>query len=540
MATKVERRDKYSGDKHKCIREGVGSYEYDNKFFKYEGQWKNGKKHGTGKLTFQDGSYYEGTFVGGEITGFGTRYFAVSGCKYQGQFVKGEFHGKGRMLWPDGSIYEGQWENNRRQGFGVMKSVKENCMYKGSYVMNKRQGQGTMIYPLSCLKSLQSKGDRYDGDWLNDMRNGDGDMKFVDGTVYEGQFVDDSFNGEGVMRHCSGLMYRGLWFNGNPTVLPSRIVIITSTGKDCIEVVQGQPFNISIQCVDSNGTIIEADSGREIRISAGFKHLQAKKGTAIFDLIEEYEEKPMNTPYYPVLQYPLTDFLAEEEKAEEDLKEENDDTFDDQEPARSAEDDPKDTPSLEEGGEGKGETEGEGGEQPNTPGDRLPTAGEGTLERQNSIISIAETTISMAPEAVDTKDSRPLPPPVANKRTEKGLCEWTNIMLAPAPPRFPPFVAMDEEERKIRARQDKQDGLKNRKQRSVIGLIEAKRMKRLLPDERFARIGEYVLMIHDITSPPFMEQTLEPAFILVKHLRPKREKKPKEVKPKDIVSMATS
>ena len=29
-----------------CFFTGSGAYEYDNKFFKYEGQWKNGKKHG--------------------------------------------------------------------------------------------------------------------------------------------------------------------------------------------------------------------------------------------------------------------------------------------------------------------------------------------------------------------------------------------------------------------------------------------------------------------------------------------------------------
>ena len=38
------------------------------------------------------------------------------------------------------------------------------------------------------------------------------------------------------------------------------------------------------------------DSGRELRITAGFKHIKAKKGTALFDLIEEYEEKPIQTP----------------------------------------------------------------------------------------------------------------------------------------------------------------------------------------------------------------------------------------------------
>ena len=38
------------------------------------------------------------------------------------------------------------------------------------------------------------------------------------------------------------------------------------------------------------------DSGRELKITAGFKHIKAKKGTALFDLIEEYEEKPIQTP----------------------------------------------------------------------------------------------------------------------------------------------------------------------------------------------------------------------------------------------------
>jgi hypothetical protein len=39
-------------------------------------------------------------------------------------------------------------------------------------------------------------------------------------------------------------------------------------------------------------------------------------------------------------------------------------------------------------------------------------------------------------------------------------------------------------------------------------------------------------MVHDVTNPPFMGKTLDPAFILMKLKKPKREKKPKEVKPK--------
>ncbi|XP_052816897.1 MORN repeat-containing protein 1-like isoform X3 [Mya arenaria] len=530
VSSKSHRSDKYSAtaifkdktflsskDKSLISPQGKGSYEYDNKFFKYEGQWKNGKKHGMGKLTFSDGGYYEGTFVNGEITGFGTRFFPSTGCKYQGQLVKGELWGKGRMTWPDGSIFEGQWESNKRHGFGVMKSIKENCLYKGSYVGNRRHGQGTMIYPLSCLTNPSRKGDRYNGDWENDLRHGEGDMRFTSGTVYEGHFEDDTFQGDGLMRHCSGLMYRGVWDHGKPSKLPNRIAILNPTGKEFIEITQGQPFSIQIQCVDQNGDVIEADNGRELRITAGFKHIKAKKGTAIFDLIEEYEEKPMDTPYYQVLQYPLTDFIMEEEEVVEEMKEEAEDTIHEQET------------TAENSIETTLETPAEEPERVDSVAPEMETpqsVAEEGLERTASTLSTADT----QSESME-KESRPLPPPVTNKRTENGICDWSNIQLAQAPPRFPPFVALDEEEKKTRARQDRQDLLR-RTRYSVTGSMEAKRMNRIAQDDRFARIGEYILMVHDVTSPPFMDQRLEPAFIQLKLKKPKREKKTKETKPK--------
>ena len=41
-----------------------------------------------------------------------------------------------------------------------------------------------------------------------------------------------------------------------------------------------------------------------------------------------------------------------------------------------------------------------------------------------------------------------------------------------------------------------------------------------------------MLMVTDVTTPPFMGKTLEPAYLLMKMKKPKREKKAKEVKPK--------
>ena len=40
-----------------------------------------------------------------------------------------------------------------------------------------------------CINNYFRKGDRYDGDWHMDMRHGDGDMKYMDGTVYEVSFI---------------------------------------------------------------------------------------------------------------------------------------------------------------------------------------------------------------------------------------------------------------------------------------------------------------------------------------------------------------
>ena len=48
----------------------------------------------------------------------------------------------------------------------------------------------------------------------------------------------------------------------------------------------------------------------------------------------------------------------------------------------------------------------------------------------------------------------------------------------------------------------------------------------------FFHSGEYVIMVQDVTSPPFMGYNLEPAFLLVKVSAPKKVKKKPEKKDK--------
>ena len=58
----------------------------------YSGDYKNGLKHGKGRMEFNDGSVYEG------------------------QFENNQMHGFGKIFFKDGSIYQGDFKNNLRDG----------------------------------------------------------------------------------------------------------------------------------------------------------------------------------------------------------------------------------------------------------------------------------------------------------------------------------------------------------------------------------------------------------------------------------------
>jgi hypothetical protein len=59
-----------SGD---CVN-GKGTYQSLNRGWKYIGQFTKGNPNGKGKMTFQDGRYYEGEFLNGKFHGQGIMY----------------------------------------------------------------------------------------------------------------------------------------------------------------------------------------------------------------------------------------------------------------------------------------------------------------------------------------------------------------------------------------------------------------------------------------------------------------------------------
>ena len=48
----------------------------------------------------------------------------TDGRCYEGQFRDGKKHGEGKLSWPDGRSYTGQWDTGRQHGVGITVTAK--------------------------------------------------------------------------------------------------------------------------------------------------------------------------------------------------------------------------------------------------------------------------------------------------------------------------------------------------------------------------------------------------------------------------------
>jgi hypothetical protein len=103
----------------------------------FEGIFKNGKKEGIGKLTFQDGAYYIGEFYSNNICGIGTFYFKDNRI-YQGEWKENRMNGSGILTWPNGNIFYGNFVQDKKDGFGVYYAY--NKIYIANWKNSKMQG----------------------------------------------------------------------------------------------------------------------------------------------------------------------------------------------------------------------------------------------------------------------------------------------------------------------------------------------------------------------------------------------------------------
>jgi hypothetical protein len=150
---------------------------------------------------------YRGAFVQdsttGVISGEGKVEF-FDGRSYQGPLRNGRKEGVGVYVWPDGQRYSGEWVNDLQQGRGEWSS-RAGDRYVGAHAAGRRDGMGTMTY---------GNGMRYDGSWKADQETGRGKLQFANGDIYEGDFVQGERTGVGVYRQKDGNTYTGQWLRG--------------------------------------------------------------------------------------------------------------------------------------------------------------------------------------------------------------------------------------------------------------------------------------------------------------------------------------
>ena len=193
----------------------------------YEGDFRNGRPHGRGVVTFRGRGdrraiRLEGNFRNGKLHGQGVMTFPVGLTpapyvedrdrpsnregRYEGDFRNELPHGQGVMTFTHGERREGEFRNGKLHGQGVITGcVRRGCRREGEFRNGKLHGWGVEDgWPEDPVS-----GSRYEGEFRKGLRHGRGVMSWSRGPGeanemrYEGEFRRGRPR-EGVMTYPNG------------------------------------------------------------------------------------------------------------------------------------------------------------------------------------------------------------------------------------------------------------------------------------------------------------------------------------------------
>ncbi|MFZ5967378.1 MAG: YceG family protein [Bacillota bacterium] len=108
---------------------------------------------------------------------------------------------------PSKDKYQGEWLNEKRDGYGIMLFANGD-RYAGQWENDMINGSGTMYF---------RNGDIYEGQWVNNVMHGEGKIIFhKNGDIYEGEFQNNRANGTGKYTLADGDMYEGTFEDNKP------------------------------------------------------------------------------------------------------------------------------------------------------------------------------------------------------------------------------------------------------------------------------------------------------------------------------------
>ncbi|XP_054549658.1 radial spoke head 10 homolog B isoform X2 [Talpa occidentalis] len=200
----------------------------------YEGAKVRGLYEGEGFAIFRGGCTYRGMFSEGLMHGQGT-YVWADGLKYEGSiyynqegtswyegdWVQNIKTGWGIRCYKSGNIYEGQWDNNMRHGEGRMRWLTSNEEYTGQWDRGVQNGFGTHTWFLKRIPTSQYPlRNEYIGDFVNGYRHGCGKFCYASGALYEGGWVSNKKHGLGRLTFKNGRVYEGPFTNDHMAQFP--------------------------------------------------------------------------------------------------------------------------------------------------------------------------------------------------------------------------------------------------------------------------------------------------------------------------------
>ncbi len=150
---------------------------------------------------------YEGETLDGEPHGHGTAIMA-DGRVITGEYRDGGWTGSGytEVIYPSGNRYEGNFENFLKHGNGVHRQP-DGLIYSGGWSDGLWDGYG----------AIRGANDfSYGGDFERGFADGYGIAIYPDCSRYEGQWRQGYQSGSGAMTTCAGDVYEGYWLNGRP------------------------------------------------------------------------------------------------------------------------------------------------------------------------------------------------------------------------------------------------------------------------------------------------------------------------------------